>query len=227
MPGSDRSHIGDWVCRAANGTTGRANSCTPLGVPGTSPAHAVAAAESWYLERGHRPLFQIWDGCDEGVIEVLDERGYVSGEGAEVLTLDLTTSRWPVASAPVLITEGGSGRIAGIELTDRLEELAMSSLTKVVATIVGEADGDVVSAGLGVVDSSALGIFAMRTEPLHHRRGLASSVLAALLAAGEKRGADAAWLQVMPSNAPAKHLYAAFGFQHALAYHYRAAPKLE
>ena len=226
MPGRERQHIGDWVCRAANGVTGRANSCTALGDPGTSPARAIAAAEDWFLDRGLRPLFQIWDGCDGGVIAALDERGYVFGEGADVLTLDLNRTRWTPPSAPVVVAEGRSDQIEGVEVTDRLEELAMSSLPKLVATIPAEAGRGVVSSGIGVIDGSALGIFAMRTEPDHQRSGMASSVLVSLLAAGEERGADTAWLQVMPTNASAKRLYAGFGFQHGLAYHCRAAPKL-
>ncbi len=226
MPGRDRFRIGEWVCRAANGVTGRANSCTAAGDPGASPSRAIAAAEEWYLDRDLRPLFQIWDGCDDEVIEALDERGYIHGEGAEVLTLDLTPTSRSAAPAPVVVTEGRSGRVEGVEATDRLDELAMSSLPKLVATVPDDVGDGVRSSGIAVLDDAALGIFAMRTELHHQRRGLASSVLLALLSAGSVRGADTAWLQVMPTNAPAKRLYAGRGFQQSLAYHYRAAPTL-
>lgn len=225
MPGRERFRIGDWICRAANGVTGRANSCTPVGDPGRSPADAVATVEHWFRERDLRPLFQVWDGCDHAVVKAFDDRGYESGEGADVLTLDLARPSWPAPVAPAVTTEGRSSRIEGVEVTDRLVELAMSPLPKLVAAVPGEVGHGARSSGIGVIDGSALGIFAMRTELDHQRSGLASSVLAALLTAGAARGAGIAWLQVMPTNAAAKRLYAGFGFQHAGAYHYRAAPR--
>lgn len=99
----------------------------------------------------------------------------------------------------------------------------MSQLPKVIASIPGGTSPSV-SSGVAVFDGSALGIFAMQTEPEWQRRGLARSVLSALLDAGVARNADMVWLQVMSSNAPAKALYDDFGFDLAHAYHYRAAP---
>lgn len=227
MPGNRRFELGEWVCRAANGTTGRANSCTPIGDPGAPPADAIAAVEDWYLERALCPLFQVWDSCADDVTAVLDGRRYERGEGADVLTLDLTTVSWGPAACPVDIVEGQSGRVEGIEITDRLAELAMSSLPKMVATVRSSADGNgstTASSGIGVLDGLALGIFAMSTEPPWQRKGLASATLSALLQAGVERGATMAWLQVMPSNEAGHRMYEQFGFSHVAAYHYRAAP---
>ena len=225
MPGSERHHLGDWVCRAANGVTARSNSCLPIGDPGLPFAEAITQVEGWFEGRRLVPVFQIWDGCDEDVIGILDARGYVTGEGAEVLTRDLSHEDWPRPSTPVETLQGADGAIEHLEITDRIEELAMSSLTKLTAMVCDEDARRVRSAGVGVLDGSALGIFAMHTHQDHQRRGLASSVVSALLSEGVARQAQLAWLQVMPSNETARHLYDSFGFGRVTSYHYRSAPR--
>lgn len=220
MPGRERCCVGEWVCRSANGITGRANSCTPLGEPGLDPGRAIDAVEAWFGERQRRPLFQVWDGCSAEVTDALDERGYGFGEGADVLVRPIGAER-PVAD--VEIDEAHRGQFARLELTPRLEELALSSLPAFVASIDGGANKGIVSSGVGILDGDALGIFSMRTEPAHRGRGKAASVLSGLLAQGSACGANVAWLQVMPSNEPAGRLYQTFGFERAHGYHYRTA----
>jgi len=49
---AERDRLGDWVLRAADGFTGRANSVLPVGDPGLPLEDAVARCESWYAARG-------------------------------------------------------------------------------------------------------------------------------------------------------------------------------
>lgn len=223
MPGRDRHTIGDWLCRAANGVTGRANSCSPIGSPGVSIEQGIDQVEAWFTSRGLRPLFQVWEGYPPDLVEEFDRRGYATGEGAEVLTLDLRAAEWSEPGTTVTL-EHSNQPLLDEPLTPRLEELMMGELAKLVASIPGQSTEAHLSAGVGVLDHSALGIFAMRTDPAHQRQGLAGSILSALLTAGVDSGADLAWLQVMPTNEPALSLYKRFGFRAAHAYHYRAAP---
>lgn len=92
MPGRERHLIGDWICRAANGVTGRANSCSPIGSPRGSIEQGIDEVEAWFVGRGLRPLFQLWEGCPSELVAELDRRGYATGEGAEVLTLELRSA---------------------------------------------------------------------------------------------------------------------------------------
>lgn len=224
MPGRERHAIGDWICRAANGVTGRANSCTAIGNPSLSIEQGVDEAEAWFNNRGLRPLFQVWEGCPSELVEAFDRRGYATGEGAEVMVLDVRTAGWPEPEARVTVPELSHTLPVDEPLTPRLEELMMTELPKLVASIPGDLAGTHLSSGVGLLDDDALGIFAMRTAPDHQRQGFAGSILSALLTAGVASGAKVSWLQVMPSNEPALSLYKRFGFESAQAYHYRAAP---
>src|SRR5262249_39836880 len=68
-------------------------------------------------------------------------------------------------------------------------------------------EGEVAGVGFGVLDDGWLGVFGMGTAPAHRRRGIATDVLLALLAAGRARGADRAYLQVETDNPGAIALY--------------------
>jgi ribosomal protein S18 acetylase RimI-like enzyme len=227
MPGRDRLQIGDWICRAADGVTGRANSCTPSGDPGLDVADAVETVEVWFKDRGLRPVFQVWDGWDCEVTEQLDACNYLTSEGADVFVLDLAGASLPLPHVQVDLTNGLSALLRTAVEVERLAELDLSALDKIVATIPDGAGGRARSTGVAVFDGSAVGVFAMATSRQHRRQGLAASVLSALLDHRIGGGAEVAWLQVMPSNEAAKPLYRRFGFQRAHAYHYRAAPSPE
>lgn len=56
-------------------------------------------------------------------------------------------------------------------------------------------------------------IINLAVHPRHRRRGLARQLLAAALTQARTLGAAIAWLEVRPSNHPARNLYASFGFQ--------------
>jgi ribosomal protein S18 acetylase RimI-like enzyme len=72
-----------------------------------------------------------------------------------------------------------------------------------------------------VADGDWVGLFEIGTVPHRRRRGLASDLVHRLLAWGAGRGAEAAYLQVMEANAPARALYAGLGFTEAYRYWYR------
>jgi ribosomal protein S18 acetylase RimI-like enzyme len=72
-----------------------------------------------------------------------------------------------------------------------------------------------------VVDGRWAGFAAVEVAPEHRRRGLATTVMAALADRALQEGASAAYLQVEPDNAPALSLYAGLGFTTHHAYHYR------
>jgi ribosomal-protein-alanine N-acetyltransferase len=56
-------------------------------------------------------------------------------------------------------------------------------------------------------------ILNLAVAPEHRRRGIARRLLAEGLAQARELGAEIAWLEVRPSNTPARALYASFGFQ--------------
>jgi GNAT superfamily N-acetyltransferase len=57
--GTEEQWLGNWLLRAADGFTGRANSALPLGDPGLPLDDALAAVTRWYRERGLPPMIAV------------------------------------------------------------------------------------------------------------------------------------------------------------------------
>jgi GNAT superfamily N-acetyltransferase len=82
-------------------------------------------------------------------------------------------------------------------------------------------DGQVVSMGLGVLQSGCIGLYDIVTRPEHRGRGYARQLIADILAWAASQGAHTAYLQVMLNNAPALRLYGKMGFREQYQYWYR------
>ncbi|GAA2795619.1 hypothetical protein GCM10020219_078620 [Nonomuraea dietziae] len=74
--------------------------------------------------------------------------------------------------------------------------------------------------GRGVPQGDTLGIYCMATRPGARRRGLARSVLRALI---RHAGLASAYLVVTEGNVGARNLYRGEGFEPRGAYHYRVS----
>jgi len=87
----DTEPLGEWLLRAADGFTGRANSALPLGDPGRPLPEAVTAVTEWYRRRGLRPMIVLPQGAAPDHLENhLNERGWVPRPGpAFTMTADL------------------------------------------------------------------------------------------------------------------------------------------
>jgi GNAT superfamily N-acetyltransferase len=82
----------------------------------------------------------------------------------------------------------------------------------------------VVATGLAMVEGEWAGLFDIVTDEAARRRGHARTMVASLLAAAWELGARHAYLQVNAENAPARRLYAQFGFEERYMYWYRGRP---
>jgi ribosomal protein S18 acetylase RimI-like enzyme len=80
--------------------------------------------------------------------------------------------------------------------------------------------GRVVGVGTVMLEDGLAGIFSMATAPEMRKRGIASAILARLLAWAWEHGASHAYLQVESTNAAAIAVYRRFGFETAYTYHY-------
>jgi ribosomal protein S18 acetylase RimI-like enzyme len=78
----DTESLGEWLLRAADGFTGRANSALPLGDPGRPLPEAVTAVAEWYRHRGLRPMIVLPQGAAPDHLENhLNERGWLPRTG--------------------------------------------------------------------------------------------------------------------------------------------------
>ncbi|MFI9600731.1 GNAT family N-acetyltransferase [Streptomyces sp. NPDC052043] len=227
----ESERLGEWELRAAAGFTRRANSVLPLGDPGLPLDAALAAVRRWYGERGLPAYVQTATGA-EGTQELLcaelERRGWVREVSAEL---------WIGALAPVADRAEGSGvvlsRTADEAWLARYQRKGVSEVALKVlgsgpsvwfATVPGEG-GVPAAIGRCVVDGRWASFSAVEVDPALRRRGLATTVLAALARQALDEGASAAWLQVETDNAAARALYAGAGFTAHHAYHHYRGPE--
>ncbi|MGW0492481.1 GNAT family N-acetyltransferase [Streptomyces olivaceus] len=221
--------LGEWELRAAAGFTRRANSVLPLGDPGLPLDEALAAVRRWYGERGLPAYVQTATGAEgtqEALCAELEGRGWVREVTAEV---------WTGALAPVAdLAEG-----AGVELSRAADEAWLAryqrkGVSEVALRVLGSGPsvwfatvpgaGAPAAIGRCVVDGRWASFAAVEVDPAYRRRGLATTVLAALARRALEEGASAAWLQVETDNAGARALYAGMGFAAHHAYHHYREP---
>jgi ribosomal protein S18 acetylase RimI-like enzyme len=105
-----------------------------------------------------------------------------------------------------------------------MRTLLMSAQTQAFASIRDRASGEVLAIGrLSIADGWA-GITAVEVASKHRRRGLGTTLTAAICAEAASRGVRRVFLQVETGNAPATALYERCGFRYSHRYHYRIAP---
>ncbi|MFD4952815.1 GNAT family N-acetyltransferase [Streptomyces sp. NPDC058451] len=227
----ESERLGDWELRAAAGFTRRANSVLPLGDPGLPLDAALDAVRRWYGERGLPAYIQTATGAEgtqETLCAELERRGWVREVSAEL---------WIGALAPVADRAEGSGvvlsRTADEAWLARYQRKGVSEVALKVlgsgpsvwfATVPGEG-GVPAAIGRCVVDGRWASFAAVEVDPALRRRGLATTVLAALGGRALDEGASAAWLQVETGNDAARALYAGMGFGPHHAYHHYRAPE--
>ncbi|MBF9133907.1 GNAT family N-acetyltransferase [Plantactinospora sp. S1510] len=89
-PAPVRERLGDWLLRAADGWTGRANSALPIGDPDRPLEDAIDAVEHWYADRGQPALVNVPLPLAAPVGAALDERGWTTRPLVLVQTVPLT-----------------------------------------------------------------------------------------------------------------------------------------
>lgn len=92
-PAPVQQRLGDWLLRAADGWTGRANTALPLGDPGRPLADAVDAVTDWYAARGLPAQFNVPLPAAADLAAVLADRGWLARPLVLVQTADLADLR--------------------------------------------------------------------------------------------------------------------------------------
>lgn len=225
----ESERLGGWELRAAGGFTRRANSVLPLGEPGMPLDEALTAVRRWYGDRGLPAYVQTATGA-EGTQELLcaelERRGWVR---------EVTAELWTGALAPVADRAEGAGVVLTREADEAwLARYQRKGVSEVALKVLGSGPsvwfatvpGEQAPAAIGrcVVDGRWASFAAVEVDPAMRRRGLASTVMAALARRALDEGASAAWLQVEEDNAGARALYAGMGFAAHHAYHHYREP---
>lgn len=232
-PAVDTLEIDGWLARAAQGVTRRANSVLTAGEVKDADA-AIGAVESFYGERDLPVSFQISDASSPPELaDRLAQRGYrregetltqvaiagdVAAELASIPAEALASVGVTDEPDPEWITMwwsvDGRGTLADLGTARSI----MTGVPAIYATIRDETG---VSAGgrLAIVGEWGA-LFSLVVRPNARRQGLATRVLAALVAEAETRGVTKLCLQVLATSHGALAFYESLGFVTASHYRY-------
>jgi GNAT superfamily N-acetyltransferase len=231
----EQEQLGEWLLRAAEGFTGRANSALPVGDPGLPLPEAVTKVQDWYRRRGLPPMIVVPGVLSEAagrapLDKFLAERSWVLRPGpAFVMTAEIADiPAAPPAAVIKLDPEPDEAWLAlyryrGQELPPIARTLMLSAPWQAFASVW--CDGRVVAVGRISVAAGWGAITAVEVDKSSQRQGLGVAMTAALAAAAAERGARQVLLQVETGNTPARALYARCGFRDSHRYHYRVAPE--
>lgn len=219
-----------WILRFSQGYTKRANSVNPLYGSSVDVDEKIETCEDLYRERGLRPIFRLTPFVAPPDLDlVLESRGCRKIDPTLVLSLDLGRCDFLPLPTGELRDEGLDDwldvfcRFNGAPIEKHQAHRAILHAIPSRRFLATLADaGQAVACGLGVLENRFFGLFDLITHPERRNKGYGTSLVSGLLAWARENGARHAYLQVMESNAPARHLYAdKLGFQWAYAYWYR------
>ncbi|HEY1175591.1 MAG TPA: GNAT family N-acetyltransferase [Phytomonospora sp.] len=214
-PAPDTAEIGEWLLRAADGWTYRANTALVTGEPGKPSADAVAEVEDWYRRRGLIPAFSVPLPYARRFGAELEELGWTGNAPTHVMTRSLAD--WPSPDRPDLppVAIGQAPNMDFLNMVSArrgsLPQIALSVLTGAPRTGFAtlRVDGEPLAIARGAVSDGWLGMSLVEVAEPARRRGIATYVIDALV---QWAGADNAYLQVESFNEGAIALYERLGF---------------
>ena len=240
--GTEEQWLGEWLLRAADGFTGRANSALALGDPGVPLDAALDYVTGWYRARGLPAMIAVplplaadgrTDGTADGLDAELTERAWATRPGpAFVMVADLPLavagSVLPAGAEVAAEADPDAAWLARYHYrgTDTQPPVMREVLTSAQdqAFISIRAESEVLAiARLSIADGWA-GLTAVEVNPGHRRAGLGLAITAAACAEAVRRDVRRVFLQVEVGNAAARALYERCGFRYSHRYHYRMAP---
>lgn len=216
-----------WLLRQARGHTKRANSVHAI-LPGDRPlADVIAWAETCYARAGLATIFRLTPLSPEALEDALAARGYVLVEPSLVQVTDMQ-SGWSYAPDVMLTDLDDPTWLTAFARADGLSTAQQATLHAMLAAIVPNATlarieqhGEAVAFGMAVAERGYVSFYDMLTRSDHRRRGHGRRIMESLMAWGRDHGARRGALQVVEANAPARALYASFGFSTVYGYRYR------
>ncbi|EFQ82783.1 acetyltransferase, GNAT family [Aeromicrobium marinum DSM 15272] len=216
-PAVESAALGDWELRASSGFTQRANSVDVHGDPGVGAGEASAAVTGFYRARHLPPLAQVVSGSSwERRLVDLGWRA-TAGEraAASVQVLDLAAGPVPDPEVRVepLATDAWLARYPRVG-DPAVARRVLQGPARVRFLHLDEAICRV------VVTGEWAGVSAVEVPAARRRRGLGRRIVLTALAWAASEGADKAYLQTTPDNAPALGLWADLGFHHHHGYRY-------
>ncbi|MEM7122677.1 MAG: GNAT family N-acetyltransferase [Pseudomonadota bacterium] len=216
-----------WLLRQAYGHTKRANSVHTL-FPGSTPlVEMIAWAETAYARAGLASIFRLTPLSPEELEDELIARGYDVVEPSLVKVTDMQ-SAWKRVPEVTLSDLDDAAWLSAFAQAGGLTSVQQTILRAMLGAIVPNArlarveeHGEAVAFGMAVAERGYVSFYDMLTRSDHRRCGHGRKIMESLMAWGREEGAVRGALQVVEANAPARALYASFGFRTVYGYRYR------
>jgi N-acetylglutamate synthase len=231
-PGIEVEWDGNWVRRAANGYTQRANSVQSFDPTDDDDAEArIEAASAWFTSRGIRPTFRVTPHAGPHTVDALDRAGWVQVDNSHLFAMELgSMNPDPRGQLYELLDPS----FLGVQqyLQDYSDE-KLSKLQAVLAVVDSPGRGIVLYSPEGAPVASALMVIGdgvvitgnVITDPKQRRRGYGAAMMRTGLAWAKGAGATLAALNVAAENAAGQALYTGLGYAHQYDYTYRIPPR--
>jgi N-acetylglutamate synthase len=238
----DRGGLGDWVLRASQGFTGRANSALVVGDPSLSLDRAIDFVEKWYADRDRPPIFQVHGPAGFAVQQhpagaALLERGYVVGGGRPqwqrvVVMTGLSAAAPPLTEQSFPVTADAELKLDWLMTYGEQRSIVPGATEAVLTGSDGqlflsvrdpETDRIIALARMAIHPGWA-GIFGLWVHPEHRREGLGTTIVSAVAMVARENNMPAIYVQVSADNADGVAFWEGLGFGVHHEYTYLARP---
>ena len=238
----DRGGLGDWVLRASEGFTGRANSALVVGDPSLPLDKAIDFVEKWYSDRGRPTVFQV-HGERGFVVEELPvaaallDRGYAVGGGRDdwqrvVIMTGLSAAVPPLTEASVPVVADAELKMDWLQAYAEQRSIVPGATEAVLTGSDGQLflsvnDPDsnrIVALARMAIHPGWAGIFGLWVHPDHRRKGLATTLVSAVAMVARENNMPAVYLQVSADNTAGTAFWESLGFTVHHDYTYLARP---
>jgi len=229
--------VDGWLLRLSPAKAKRAR-CIQAVAPGRLDIEAkLALCLPLFAAAGLRPYVRITPFSQPAGLDIhLAERGMVRIDDTRVMVLP-SLDAWAAQDADISgagAIEGAAadafadwvGRARGSSAGERsahAERIARPAVPHH-AVFAKDDRGDVVAAGLVVVEGEVAGLYDVFTAEAARGRGHGERLCRHLLAGAARQGAIVAYLQVDAANEGARRIYHRLGFADGYSYHYRTPP---
>lgn len=232
FPSLQTQLVDGWLLRFSDGYSKRANSINPIYRSSGKTCEKIKMVEQVYQERNLPVMYKLTSRVfPENLDNILEQADYSleALTSVQVLSLHEFSVPFQSSSTSAIYNSFEDQWFKNFCELNSMKESDQLILKKMLERIVPKAcyvvlyndKKDVVACGMGVLEDDYLGLFDIVTNPKERNKGYGMQLLLTILNWGKTNGAKDAYLQVVPDNFPALHLYAKLGFTEAYKYWYR------
>jgi GNAT superfamily N-acetyltransferase len=228
-PGIHTARDGQWVMRAANGYTNRANSVQSLDPNDDGDVAArLERIGQWYDERGLPVICRVTPLAGPALLDKLDKEWIAYGH-SHVMAMDLEARSFVTDENAALVAVnspewlGAQHRLQGYDgaTVQRLRQIVERFETPATGITLRDADATPLAAAYMVVVDGLVFPGNVVTDAAQRGKGYGRRLMQSGFAWAREAGARRAVVQVAADNPPAIALYTGLGYAHQYDYHYR------